>query len=230
MDNYFNYFTEVEEYFVRKRGKNLLVSPMDWALIELWRDSGIPLHIVLRGIERSFESTQSRQKRSPNTLAYCHPAILEAFDEYNQAMIGASTESREEETASQGDPSQVEAVLNFLQELESALKAHPNELSQRSSERVTALRSEVSSAQSIDFRELDRDLAQMGVALSESLQKEMGAEKAKELQSEVKKEMKIYRKRLSKEMYQRLEKNYLDRKILALHGLPEFSLLGVERA
>ena len=230
MDNYFNYFTEVEEYFVRKRGKNLLVSPMDWCLIELWRDSGIPLHIVLRGIERSFESTQSRQKRSPNTLFYCHPAILEAFDEYNQAMIGASTESREEETTSQGDPSQVEAVLNFLQELESALKAHPHELSQRSSERVTALRSEVSSTQSVDFRELDRDLAQMGVVLSESLQKEMGAEKAKELQSEVKKEMKIYRKRLSKEMYQRLEKNYLDRKILALHGLPEFSLLGVERA
>jgi hypothetical protein len=58
----------------------------------------------------------------------------------------------------------------------------------------------------------------------------MGAEKAKELQSEVKKEMKIYRKRLSKEMYQRLEKNYLDRKILSFHGLPEFSLLGVERA
>jgi hypothetical protein len=95
---------------------------------------------------------------------------------------------------------------------------------------VAALRSEVSSAQSVDFRELDRDLAQMGVALSESLQQEMGPEKAKELQSEVKKEMKIYRKRLSKEMYQRLEKNYLDRKILTLHGLPEFSLLGVERA
>jgi len=58
----------------------------------------------------------------------------------------------------------------------------------------------------------------------------MGAEKLQELQSEVKKEMKIHRKRLSKEMYQRLEKNYLDRKVLALHGLPEFSLLGVERA
>jgi hypothetical protein len=88
----------------------------------------------------------------------------------------------------------------------------------------------VSSAQSVDFRELDRDLAQMGVALSESLQQEMGPEKAKELRDEVKREMKIYRKRLSKEMYQRLEKNYLDRKILSLHGLPEFSLLGVERA
>ena len=58
----------------------------------------------------------------------------------------------------------------------------------------------------------------------------MGPEKVKELRAEVKKEMKIYRKRLSKDMYQRLEKNYLDRKILALQGLPEFSLLGVERA
>jgi len=230
LDNYFNYFTEVEEYFVRKRGKNLLVSPLDWCLIELWRDSGIPLHIVLRGIERSFESAQSKQKRSPNTLFYCHPAILEAFDEYNQAMIGASQESREEESAPDGDPSQVEAVVNFLQELENSLKAHPSEVAQRSSERVAALRAEVSSAQSVDYRELDRDLAQTGVALSESLQKEMGSDKLKELQAEVKTEMKIYRKRLAKEMYQRLEKNYLDRKILSLSGLPEFSLLGVGQA
>jgi hypothetical protein len=230
LDNYFNYFTEVEEYFVRKRGKNLLVSPLDWCLIELWRDSGIPLHIVLRGIERSFESAQSKQKRSPKTLFYCHPAILEAFDEYNQAMIGASQESREEGTTPEGDPSQVEAVLNFLQELEQALKAHPSEVAQRFSERVAALRAEVSSSDSVDYRELDRDLAQTGVALSESLQKEMGSEKLKELRAEVKQEMKIYRKRLAKEMYQRLEKNYLDRNILSLHGLPEFSLLGVERA
>ena len=226
MENYFNYFTEVEEYFVRKRGKNLLVSPLDWCLIELWRDSGIPLHIVLRGIERSFESAQSKQKKSPNTLFYCHPAILEAFDEYNQAMIGASQESQED-IAPEGDPSQVEAVLNFLQEVENALKAHPSEVARRFSERVAALRAEVSSSESVVYRELDRDLAQTGVALSEALQKEMGSERLKELRSEVKTEMKIYRKRLSKEMYQRLEKNYLDRNILSLHGLPEFSLLGL---
>ena len=54
--------------------------------------------------------------------------------------------------------------------------------------------------------------------------------RVKELRTEVKKEMKIYRKRLSREMYQRLEKNYLDRKTLALQGLSEFSLLGVDRA
>ncbi len=230
MNNYFNYFTEVEEHFVRKRGKNLLVSPLDWCLIELWRDSGIPLHIVLRGIERSFESVQKRQKRAPNTLFYCHQAILEAFEEYNQAMLGTSPQAGEAEAASlsSGDPSQLEAVLNYLQELENFLKANSGGVFERSSGRVAALKSELLSAQSADFRVLDRDLAQIGVMLAEALKEEMGSEKVKELGGEVRQEMKIYRKRLSKEMYQRLEKTYLDRKILALHGLPEFSLLGVE--
>ena len=77
---------------------------------------------------------------------------------------------------------------------------------------------------------LDRDLAQIGVMLAEALKEELASEKVKELRGEVRQEMKIYRKRLSKEMYQRLENTYLDRKILALHGLPEFSLLSVEMA
>ncbi len=232
MNNYFNYFTEVEEHFVRKRGKNLLVSPLDWCLIELWRDSGIPLHIVLRGIERSFESVLKRQKRAPNTLFYCHQAILEAFEEYNQAMLGTSPEAGEAEAASvlSGDPSQLEAVLNYLQELENFLKATSGGVFERSSGRVAALKSELLSAQSADFRVLDRDLAQIGVMLAEALKEEMGSEKVKELRGEVRQEMKIYRKRLSKEMYGRLENTYLDRKVLALHGLPEFSLLGVEMA
>ncbi len=232
MNNYFNYFTEVEEHFVRKRGKNLLVSPLDWCLIELWRDSGIPLHIVLRGIERSFESVQKRQKRAPNTLFYCHQAILEAFEEYNQAMLGTSPQEGEAEAASvsSGDPSQLEAVLNYLQELENFLKANSGGVFQRSSGRVAALKSELLTAQSADFRALDCDLAQIGVMLAEALKKEMGSDKVKELRGEVRQEMKIYRKRLSKEMYARLENSYLDRKVLALHGLPEFSLLGVEMA
>lgn len=142
-------------------------------------------------------------------------------------MIGA--QGGEGETPSNGDPSQFEAVLNHLKQLETALKAHSHEAAQRSGKRVAALRSEISTAQSVDYRELDRDLAQMGATLSESLQEEMDAEEVKGLRSEVKKEMKIYRKRLSKEMYQLLEKSYLDRRILALHELPEFGLLCLEQ-
>src|SRR6266536_1694176 len=61
--NYFNYFTEVEDAFVRRRAKHLFLSPMDWALIESWKELGIPLHIVLRGIEKAFDSWEAKPRK-----------------------------------------------------------------------------------------------------------------------------------------------------------------------
>ena len=231
MSNYFNYFTEVEEYFVRKRGKNLLISPLDWCLVELWRDSGVPLHIVLRGIERSFESAARKQKSTPNTLFYCHQAILEAHEEYQKAMVGASESREAEDTvplAEQAD--QREAVRDYLENLENRLQQSSREAFERAQQRIAALREEVLASQAISYREINRDLAEIGSMLVTVLKQEAGPEKGRELAAEVKKELKIYRKRLSKEMYQRLEDNYLERKILALHDLPEFNLLGIERS
>ena len=43
MENYFNYFTEIEEHFQRRWGGILRLSPLDWVLMETWRDAGIPL-------------------------------------------------------------------------------------------------------------------------------------------------------------------------------------------
>ncbi len=228
MSNYFNYYTEVEEYFARKRGKNLLIAPLDWCLVELWRDSGISLHIVLRGIERSFESAAKRQKSTPNTLFYCHQAILEAHDEYQKAMVGAAeTEDPESAPSISEEAAQREAVRNYLGDLESRLQKATNEAFERAARRVSALRAEMSGTQSIRYQELDRDLAEIGSMLAAALKEALDREKAREIASEVKKELKIYKKRLSKEMYQRLEDNYLDRRILALHDLPEFNLLAI---
>ena len=85
----------------------------------------------------------------------------------------------------------------------------------------------MSGTQSIRYQELDRDLAEIGSMLAAALKEALDREKAREIASEVKKELRIYKKRLSKEMYQRLEDNYLDRRILALHDLPDFNLLAI---
>ena len=61
MENYFNYFTEIEEHFQRRRGGIRLLSTLDWALIETWKDAGIPLEAVLRGIEAAFERYEKRR-------------------------------------------------------------------------------------------------------------------------------------------------------------------------
>src|SRR5580704_15738667 len=89
--NYFNYFTEIEEYFWKKRGAHLLVSPLDWAIMETWQKAGIPLEAVLKGIDRAFES-HGRSRRGAGkplkSLAYCTDAILEAVADSQEAAAG----------------------------------------------------------------------------------------------------------------------------------------------
>ncbi len=51
MENYFNYFTEIEEHFQKRRGQARPLSPLDWSLIESLRDAGVPLEVVLRGVD-----------------------------------------------------------------------------------------------------------------------------------------------------------------------------------
>src|ERR687889_1338753 len=88
--NYFNYFTEIEDAFVRRRGKHLLVSPLDWSLMESWKAQGIPLHVVLRGIEKSFDSYESRPRnRSVKTLYYCQEEVEAQFREWLESQTGA---------------------------------------------------------------------------------------------------------------------------------------------
>src|SRR5678810_1179011 len=80
--NYYNYFTEIEDAFVRRRAKHLFLSPIDWALMETWKQAGIPLHIVLRGIERAFNSHEAKKrKRSVHSLVYCQEEIEAQYAE-----------------------------------------------------------------------------------------------------------------------------------------------------
>src|SRR5467141_3423177 len=91
--NYFNYFTEIEEYFWKKRGAHLLVSPLDWAIIEAWQKAGVPLEAALKGIDKAFESYQRSRRGAGKTLknlAYCTDAVLEAAVEQQESAAGST--------------------------------------------------------------------------------------------------------------------------------------------
>ena len=91
--NYFNFYTEVEEEFVRRRGTHLLISPIDWALVETWKNAGVPLHVVLRGINKAFDSRDARPRRTRkvNSVLYCQQAVEETFADWSLSQIGASS-------------------------------------------------------------------------------------------------------------------------------------------
>ena len=89
MENYFNYFTEIEEHFWRKRGTAILLTTLDWALIDSWKQANIPIEAVLRGIDRTFEKYDQRKgkTRRVNGLAYCHQGVLEAAQEIERGEL-----------------------------------------------------------------------------------------------------------------------------------------------
>jgi hypothetical protein len=105
--NYFDYFTEVEDYFLRRRGKTLLLSPMDWTLIESWKQKGVPLHVALRGIERTFDSHESRpvaaRRRSIKTLFYCAEEVEAQFAEWLESQVGRNPANDSGEASANGN-------------------------------------------------------------------------------------------------------------------------------
>jgi hypothetical protein len=109
--NYFNYFTEIEEHFQRARGTSLfLLSPLDWALVESWKNSEVPLEAVLRGIEIAFENWRGRRVKTQmvNSLAFCAQAVLTEA----QKIAGAAQPRRRREVAAPFALEELRAYLN----------------------------------------------------------------------------------------------------------------------
>lgn len=225
MDNYFNYFTEVEEHFIRRRQKHLLVPPLDWCLIELWKESGIPIHVVIRGIDRSFETARSR-RISPRSLSYCHPAVTQAFEEHQRAMVGSGEEASEPADF-QGRGVDSARILEHVDRLRASLKARPEDFDGPLS-LLSSLRQEVGAREQLDGRQIDQDLNHIGVLVAEVLRDEMDRKRLRSLRSEVGKEMKIYKRHLSQELFQRMKENCLHRKLRESAEISEFGLLAMQ--
>lgn len=104
-NSYFNYFSEIEDHFCRRRGTILILSTLDWALIETWKDAGIPLEAVLRGIDAAFDKYDARPGKTQkiNGLAWCAQAVLTAAEDMKQAAEGA-TRAEPGETGLEAEP------------------------------------------------------------------------------------------------------------------------------
>ena len=121
--NYFNYFTEIEQFYQTRRESFTLLSTLDWVLIENWKDQGVPLDVVLKGIDRAF----SRAKRRINSLAYCIKAIEEVIEEQKDTRVDRPElpQIPAEETARYlGDlATRVNAISNAFPEFASKIAA-----------------------------------------------------------------------------------------------------------
>ncbi|MEO5924450.1 MAG: hypothetical protein ABIR70_11545 [Bryobacteraceae bacterium] len=213
-ENYFNYFTEIEEHFQRARGSGLfLLSPMDWALIEGWKNSGIPLEAVLRGIDVAFEKWRARPARSRihqvNSLAYCTQAITAEA----QAMADGKPAKRE------AAPPFPEADISaYLQRNATALReAGHADLA----DSIIALDCEATRS---NLEEMEQWLTSIEEKMIARIRASASDEQLVEARQVLEKQLKPYRGKMSTEQLAMLERQFLDRRLLETAKLPRLSL------
>src|SRR5213593_2753597 len=129
--NYFSYFSEIEDTFIRRRGKHLWLSPIDWALMESWKERGVPLHVALRGIEHAFDSHDAKKhKRTIKTLLYSQEEVEAQYAEWLESRVG-SHEEKEETGDDSKSPFPRSSVLAHLEQSWEALSHLSNQREQQ---------------------------------------------------------------------------------------------------
>jgi hypothetical protein len=214
-ENYFNYFTEIEDHFQRARGTGLfLLSPLDWALIEAWKHAGIPLEAVLRGIDQAFDKWRSRPPRARlqmvNSLAYCAQAIAVEV----QAMVDGAPAKR----ANAAPPFSLEDVCSYVARNAVALRKVGFE------ELAVSLEAVPLEALYGDLEQLEQRLSAIEEKMIARLRSAASDESLFEARRTLDRELKPYRGKMSAEQLAMLEKQFLERKLLENKGLPRLSL------
>ena len=231
--NYYNYFTEIEEAFVRRRGSHIHVSPLDWSLIETWRARGIPLEVAIRGINTAFDSydRSPRRGRKVNSLFYCQQEVEAQFQIYSEAHVGEG-KTTETESPAQDSPFSPEMVSQFLDERVNDLSllalAHRNEMLgevfSRAIDRTRAIIADLQKLRAIDPERLENDLAQIERMMLEGLRANLGAEESARFRHEAEQQLKSYKQRMGPEVYEQTLENNFARRLREKYRVPRLSL------
>jgi len=244
--NYYNYFTEIEEHFVRRRGKHLLVSPMDWHLIASWRNAGVPLNVALRGIDVAMDGYYARNTRGVsklNTLCYCHDAVMEAYAGYLESRVGEAAPESEMETSAvnstnlKEDDYEKAAILDFLSEKISEIETLftkqyecciPESLL-RAPVRLREITLDVKNSSAPDTEALERDLGILDRLICGELRACLSAEEKEAWEKEAKNDkiLKVYKKQLPKDSYEKMRENFFLDKTRKKFHIGELSLFRI---
>jgi hypothetical protein len=232
MLNYFNYFTEIEGRFHQRRGSLLMLSTLDWALIETWREAGIPLEAVLRGIDDAFDKRDAKALRSPgrtrkvNGLAWCAQSVMEAVEQAMEASVGSASANS---TSAAETGFEAERVSRYLQQnaaildtvkLESPADAVAAEIANRLRGLATGIAVEPANS----LEELDRTLTVLEEKMFAALLTAASEEELVALREQAARELAPYRGKMQAVQIKQVQQQFLQKRILEARKLPRLSL------
>jgi hypothetical protein len=230
--NTFEYFSDIEERFQKRRGTLLMLSTLDWALIDMWREAGVPLEAVLRGIDHAFDkhdakSAKSRTRtRKVNGLAWCAQAVMEATEQMREAAAGLDAGPTRPQRESGFEAERVAAFLEanrtalLAADVPVAAAASRDETAQRLAELAASVRSDAGT----DLAELDRTLSVIEERMVAALMQAASEEELLALRSQAEREIAPYRARMAAVQLKQVQQNFLLKRLLEARRLPRLSL------
>ncbi len=227
--NYYNYFTEVEDHFRKARNSGMfMMSPLDWALVEAWKDGGIPVEAVLKGIDRAFEKHHARKRRhsTVNSVAYCAQEVMGAAKE--AARAGRSVDQR----ARPGlEPARLTA---FFRERADQLRSligpgRPGgEVFEQTAFALESMADRVEAGDLGDLEEVERRLTALEDRVVGMAASSLSEEQLLSARRDMDARLRAYRRKMTAEQIAMLEQKYLRRRCLDELGLSRLSLFYVE--
>jgi hypothetical protein len=216
--NYFNYFTEIEEHFQRARGTGLfLLSPLDWALIESWKNSDVPLEAVLRGIDSAFEKWRTRKSRVQmvNSLAFCAQAVMAETQRMADAGVAKPAKS-------EAAPFPDEDLRRYFESNSAAIRATLPEFFPiaDSLDRIAAELPQVSA----DLESLEQRLTALEQKLIALARARQTDDQAIASRRDLESYLRPYRSRMTAPQIAMLETQFMERAALESARLPRLSL------
>ena len=227
--NYYNYFTEIEELFVRRRGRNLMLSPLDWALIEQWQDRGVPLHVVLSSIEKVFDGVdqQPNRQRAIKSISYCKEEIEAQYAEWLDRQVGKSAGAPLSEVGQKNGFFTRETVSDHLENSISALRECKNkrfcESFRSAAERLEELKTNLTD----DFERAEEILTGIENFLDGELKLRTHSEHLNRLKQDVEKHLSAYRNKMDREVYDKTFDLMLLKKLREEAEIPRLSLFSL---
>src|SRR6185437_7365652 len=232
MQNYFNYFTEIEQRFQQRRGSLLMLSTLDWALIETWREAGIPLEAVLRGIDNAFDKHDAKalratgRTRKVNGLAWCAQSVMEAVEQAREAAIGTASAASAETAESGFETVRVGRYLeaNAAAVEGAALNAPADAVAAEVGGRLRALAMGLSAEPAMSLEKLDRTLTVLEEKLFAALLTAAPEDELVGLREQAARELAPYRGKMQAVQIKQVQQQFLQKRMLEARKLPRLSL------
>ncbi|MGC1781331.1 MAG: hypothetical protein WA708_02315 [Acidobacteriaceae bacterium] len=235
MQNYFNYYTEIEEHFQRRRGTLLMLSTLDWSLIATWQEAGFPMEAVIAGIDATFDKHAARQAkgrvRRINGLAYCGQEVLRAVEDMHAAATGAIRRPRPTVERNGFEAVRIAAHLRLVAEQIDAaeIPLDAGRVASETKQRLVTLADAVATERSESggnqlIESLEKHLLVLEDQIFAALQTFTPAEDLLALREQSAKELAPYRSRLQTAQIRQIEQQFLRRCLFQKYKVPRLSL------